>query len=335
MTTDFNNIVESITKTGLDWHKDNIIKNSQTNSKFIKNTINDLHQFKGKEKAVVVSAGPSLHYTGLLNQLFESNFQGPIIAIDGSYVKCLRAGIIPDFVLTLDPHPTRLVRWFGDPNYEMNVININDDYFRRQDLDIDFRDDSLKKNNENIELVNKYATQSKLIIASTSPLNMVERSLEAAFPMYWWVPLVDNIDAEASLTRKMCEITKLPALNTGGTVGTAAWIFAKFWLEISQVSVIGMDLGYCKDLPYEMTQTYYELLKYIGEDKLIEEFFPIIKNPYTHEEFYIDPTYYWYRQNLLDILKNTSSTLFNCTEGGTLFGEGVVNMHLREFLEGT
>ena len=93
-----------------------------------------------------------------------------------------------------------------------------------------------------------------------------------------------------------------------------------------------MDLGYYKDLPYEMTQGYHELVKLLGAKNLTEEYFPVIANPLTKEEFYTDPTYYWYRENLLELLKNSSSTLYNCTEGGTLFGDGVVNMHFDEFL---
>ena len=70
--------------------------------------------------------------------------------------KCLKSGIIPDYVLTLDPHPKRVVRWFGDYNFENNQLN--DDYFARQDLDVDFRNNSIEQNLNNIELVNKHAT---------------------------------------------------------------------------------------------------------------------------------------------------------------------------------
>lgn len=327
----FNELVGEITEIGLDWHGREIVNNTRSNAKHVEKTIDDLSIEPSLDKAVVVSAGPSLHYTGTLDFLAKRGFDGPIVAIDGSYVKCLRAGIVPDYVLTLDPHPTRLVRWFGDPDFERNMEG--DDYFSRQDLDIDFRNNSIKKNQENIDLVDQYAAKSKLIIASTAPKNVVERCRAAGFPMYWWVPLVDDPDQEGSLTQKMfAEAGEVPALNTGGNVGSAAWVFAKFWLECRRVGVIGMDLGYKSDLPYNMTQTYPELVRKLGEENVSEEYFPKMNNPLTGELFYTDPTYYWYRKNLLEMVENTSETLYNCTEGGVLFGHGVENLYLSDFL---
>jgi len=244
ITQEFSEVVSSITEIGVEWHESDIIKNNITNVKFIKNNIHKLNKNFKTQSAIVVSAGPSLHYSNTLEILAKSNYQGAIVAIDGSYVKCLKAGIVPDYMLTLDPHPTRLVRWFGDPDFEKNMEN--DDYFSRQDLDIDFRDNSIKQNEENIELVNRHAKDTKLIIASTSPSNVVHRAIDAGFDMYWWLPLVDDPDQKGSLTKKMYQDSKLPAMNTGGNVGTAAWVFAQFWLNIEKVAVVGMDLGYKK-----------------------------------------------------------------------------------------
>jgi len=327
---DFSKLIRNISDVGLKYHKNTIISNSINNRDYYERSISDLPDVKNNEKAVVISAGPSLHRRKTIDLLEKSNFDGVVVTIDGAYVKCLKSGIIPDYVLTLDPHPKRVVRWFGDPFFEKNQAD--DDYFARQDLDVDFRKNSIEQNLNNIELVNRYASKSKLIIASTAPSSVVERVMEAGFEMFWWMPLVDDPNDSDSLTREMYEETNLPALNTGGNVGTAAWIFAKFWLEIQKVAVIGMDLGYYKDLPYKMTQGYHELLKHLGKEKLTGEYFPVMTNPMTNEEFYIDPTYYWYRQNILELIKNSSTTLYNCTEGGTLYGEGVVNLYLDEFL---
>ena len=329
----FNELVSSITDIGTNWHKSHIVQNNQNNIPYMQATINSLPIAEGakKESAIVVSAGPSLHYSDTLRILARSNYQGSIVAIDGSYVKCLRAGIVPDYMLTLDPHPTRLVRWFGDPEFEKNMEG--DDYFSRQDLDIDFRDNSIRQNQENIKFVNEYAGRTKLIIASTAPANVVNRAREAGFDMYWWLPLVDDPDQEGSLTREMYRASKLPAMNTGGNVGTAAWVFAQFWLQIARVAVIGMDLGYKDDLPYNMTQTYPELAAMLGEDKVTADLFPEFENPLTGERFYTDPTYYWYRQNILDLIKNSGATLYNCTQGGILFGDNIQCVRLSEFLE--
>jgi len=326
----FSEIVDSIADMAVDWHESDIIENNISNVKFMINDIGKIKKAKTKS-AIVVSAGPSLHYNNTLETLVNSNYNGTIIAIDGSYVKCLKAGIVPDYMLTLDPHPTRLVRWFGDPDFEKNMEN--DDYFSRQDLDIDFRDNSIEKNEENIELVNRFAKETKLIIASTSHYNVVQRAIDAGFDMYWWLPLVDDPDQEGSLTKKMYQFSKLPAMNTGGNVGTAAWVFAQFWLNIEKVAVVGMDLGYKKDLPYRMTQTYYELAAMVGEENLNSDYFPEFQCPLTGEVFYTDPTYYWYRKNIMDMIKNTNSKLYNCTEGGILFGDSIECISLSEFLK--
>ena len=328
----FNKLVGEIAKIGMEWHGDDIVENTRTNAQYIEKTIDHLPTTSQQDKAIVVSAGPSLHYTGTLKALAESDFDGPIVAIDGSYVKCLRAGLVPDYLLTLDPHPTRLVRWFGDPDFEQNMEG--DDYFSRQDLDVDFRNNTTRQNQENIDLVNKYAAKSKLIIASTAPRNVVARCREAGFPMYWWIPLVDDPNDENGLTRAMFSAASggVPALNTGGNVGSAAWVFAKFWLECAKVAVIGMDLGYKNDLPYNMTQGYPELAHMLGGENVTDEYFPKMSNPLTGEVFYTDPTYFWYRKNLLEMIENTSETLYNCTEGGVLFGDGVENMYLSDFL---
>ena len=129
--------------------------------------------------------------------------------------------------------------WFGDPDLKKNLEG--DDYFARQDLDIDFRNNSIEENLKNISLVNKYGKGKKLIICSTAPKNVVKRIIDVGFDSYWWAPLVDNPEEPDSLTRKMVEETKLPAMNTGGTVGTAAWVFALTQLKIPKIAVVGMS----------------------------------------------------------------------------------------------
>lgn len=329
----FDSLVKGITDIGIEWHKERIVKNSSNNIPHIEKSVKNLKRPEADKanSAIVISAGPSLHYNNSLKLLANSDFKGSVIAIDGSYVKCLKAGVIPDYVITLDPHPTRIVRWFGDPDFENNMEG--DNYFSRQDLDIDFRENSLRQNRENIALINECASRTKLIIASTAPANLVKRAEAAGFDMYWWVPLVDNPNNEGSLTRKMYDLTKLPAINTGGNVGTAAWVFAQFWLKIKDVAVIGMDLGYRQDLPYNMTQGYPELVQMLGEENISSDLFPVIENPDTGNVLYTDPTYYWYRKNTLDLIENSGATLYNCTGGGILFGEGVVSMDLQQFLD--
>jgi hypothetical protein len=329
----FNDLLNEIDQIGLDWHQDTIVENSKINSKFVTQSLRDIKRIQGKksESAIVISAGPSLYKNNILERIKDGGYAGTVIAIDGSLVRCLKARLIPDYVLTLDPHPTRIIRWFGDPEFEKN--SEGDDYFSRQDLDISFRKDSIMENNKNRKLITERCRNMKLAICSSAPINVVNRALDVGFDMYWWAPLVDSLKSEQSITKNIISHTGLPAMNTGGTVGTAAWVFATMVLQIPKVAVVGMDLGYYKnDTSYKLTQTYHSLIERVGVSN-IQEYFPEIICPQSGEPFYTDPTYYWYRQNMLDLIKASKTTLFNCTGAGTLFGPGVTLVNLEEFME--
>jgi len=328
----FNQLLSSITDLGRDWHELDIIENAEYNREFVKKTLKDLPRPKNEkaQSAIVISAGPSVHKLKMIKKIKEANFKGSVIAVDGAYVACLKEDLIPDYVLTLDPHPTRMVRWFGDPDFEKN--SKNDDYFKRQDLNIDFRNDSIRENQKNIDLINKMCKFSKLITCTTAPKNVVKRVLESKFDIYWWNPLMDDPKDENSLTRKMYNINKIPCMNTGGTVGTAAWVFASSILKVKEVAVVGMDLGYYSDTPVNMTQTYYELQEFADTEEDLQKMFVYLDFPLTGETFYTDPTYYWYRKNFIELVSLSNESTFNCSEAGTLFGDGIDCIYLDSFL---
>jgi hypothetical protein len=332
LSVSFQKVVAQITDIGKAWHSSDLLINAKFNAQFVLNSIKDLPALDKikQQNAIVVSAGPSLHKQNVLNKLKESHYQGAIVAIDGSLVKCLKNGIIPDYVLTLDPHPTRMIRWFGDDDFEENTRN--DDYFSRQDLDVEFRNNSIRENEENIALINKYAPKIKLIICSSAPKNVVKRALEAGFQMYWWNPIVDDPKQEQSLTREIYKTNKCPCMNTGGTVGTAAWVFANAILNIPRIALTGMDLGYHLDTPIEMTQTYYELQEFVNSRDELEALFPKFTFPLTGEVFYTDPTYFWYRNNFLQLLEKSVGETFNCSEAGTLFAENLPCKSFNEYI---
>lgn len=326
----FDEIVNSIADIGFDWHKDNLISNSKNNLKYIKNTVLDLPN-TDFSSAIIISAGPSLIKLKIIEKLKSLEYKGLIIAIDATYIRLLKNNIIPDYILTLDPHPTRMVRWFGDSDFEFNTKS--DDYFERQDLDVQFRNNSVEQNNLNIKIVNKLSNRMKLIICCTVPNNVVKRCIDAGFDLYWWAPIMDNPNSDYSLTRGIHDITNLPCFNTGGNVGTAAWVFTKTILKVENIGIVGMDLGYFKDTPITETQTYYELQNITDTDDQLNELFVDVKNPHNKITYYTDPTYYWYKLNVLQLLRSSNSKLYNCTGSGTLFGDGVEFIPLSSFVE--
>ena len=323
MSDAFTSLVRSIPQLGLEWHREAILENSRRNAPLAKRSIRELPI--ATKPVLVVSAGPSLYRNGTLAKVKAHRDAFCIVAIDGAYVQCLNAGIWPEYVMTLDPHPTRIVRWFGDPDFLTN--SAGDDYFARQDLDEDFRKNAAESNLTNIYKVDALAKWSKLLICSTAPANVAERT--KGFDRYWFAPLVDNPKLLGSLTLAIAEATGLPSLNTGGTVGTAAIIFAHCILQAKRIAVVGADLGYAADMPLERTQSW-NMLK---DRKDVAELYPRISHP-LWGDCYTDATYWAYRNNLLSLLKAGGFTLHNCTEGGALYGPHVKCGTLAEFLDG-
>ncbi|MCM2303298.1 MAG: DUF115 domain-containing protein [Elusimicrobia bacterium] len=329
----FSALVDKITQIGIERHRDAILANARRNAPFAAKSVKQIPPPAGAKRrsAIVLSAGPSIRRARTIERLRDSGYEGTIIAADGAYAACLRAGVIPDFVVTLDPHETRMVRWFGDPDYEAHIRD--DDYFERQDLDVEARKNAIKRNLDDMALIDRHAAGTRAIVASSAPENVVARLRQAKFDAYWWNPLVDDPTKPGSITREIYDVLPLPCLTTGGTVGTAAWAFAVQILKPDVLAVAGMDLGYYPDTPITMTQTYYELLDMAGGDEeRVKEFFTWMDFPLTGVTFMTDPTYFWYRKNFLHLARRSPRPTLNCTEGGTLFGDNIDCVSLDAFL---
>ena len=309
---------------------DQALANAQLNQPYIKRTILDLQNKAPSDKsasAIVIGAGPSLHRKGSIAQILNSGYKGTIVSADGALGHCLRSGLVPDYVVTLDPHPTRIVRWFGDP--ELTSVN-KDDYFRRQDLDPHLSTDELARNKDLIELVNKHGPKVKHVISTSVSNRITRRCLEAGMELYWWNPLYDDFDDPDSLTRRVYRLNKVPCMATGGNWGSAAWVFTHAVLGKKGIAVVGLDFSYPPGTPLWQTQYYPEIMELFGEkapDAYIK-----VQNPYLGETWFSDPAYYWYRQNFLQMAREADCTTFNCTEGGILFGKPVQYVPLVEFL---
>lgn len=329
----FSDVALEVERISLSLHEEVLLRHAKDNYPRITNTLRHISPPRGDKarSAIIISAGPSVHRQRHISQVRSSGYQGMVIAVDGSFISCLKEGLIPDYVLTLDPHETRIVRWYGDPDFEKN--SLNDDYFQRQDLDVAFRNNLIEQNNDHIRLVNKHGSQCKVVIASSAPKNVVDRITEAGCEAYWWNPLVDDPRISTSLTKRLYEVNQLPCMNTGGNVGTAAWVFATSILKIPLIGLLGMDFGYYSDLPYSKTQKFYELIQYLGSEEGLDPYFPQFTFPLTGETFYTDATYSWYRKNFLELLSLSRAITFNCTGGGVLFGENLPCITLQSFLE--
>lgn len=306
------------------------LENARLNLPYVDRTITDLTSLRacnGRNYAIVIAAGPSLHRKNPAIQILKSGCEGQIISTDGGLGYCLRNGLVPDYVMTLDPHPSRICRWFGDPELESRFDD--DDYFRRQDLDPYVGVRERERNRELIDLVNRHGPKIKVAICTSISPNVARRCIEAGVKLYWWNPILDDIDDPKSITRKLYNSNKVPCMVSGGNGGSAAWVFAHQVLESKDVALVGMDLGYPPGTPLENTQYYKELWELFGERAT--DAFISVYNPYLKETWYADPAYYWYRQTFLQMASRARCITYNCTEGGIVFGKGVKFITLNKF----
>jgi hypothetical protein len=279
------------------------------------------------ESALVVGAGPSLVRRRSLERLRESGWAGTIVATDGALGACLRAGVVPHVVVSVDPHPERIVRWFGDPRL---TAPSTDDYFRRQEMDPAHRRDEIGANRALVDLVDAFGPKIKVAAATSAAPTVVERCEQAGMDLYWWNPMYDDYDRPGSISRRLWEMNHLPCLNGGGNVGTAAWVLTHAALGKTRVGLIGVDLGYAPGTPYAQTQYYPELLAMLGDRH--REAFVHSKNPVTGEVWFADPAYHWFLEVFLEMAAEADCETYNCTEGGLLFGPGIRPAPLEAFL---
>jgi hypothetical protein len=258
----------------------------------------------------------------------DAGYRGAVVACDSSLGYCLRNGLVPEYMVTVDSHPHRMIRWLGDPHLASRPA---DDYFVRQDLD-PIHQDEVAANETLLRLVNEHGPSIKAIIATSVDPQITQRCLDVGMTLYWWNPLYDDYDVENSLSREVFELNGVPCMVTGGNCGTAAWVFAHSILGKQRVALLGMDLGYPPGTPLERTQYYVEMREIFG-DRMSELYIPVT-HPTTGETWYADPTYHWYRQVFLELVAQAPCETVNCSEGGTVFGEGVRLLRFADFLAG-
>lgn len=279
--------------------------------------------------AIVVAAGPSIKRKNPLKQIRDAGYGGAIVATESAMLYCLRQGVVPDLVVTLDPHATRIVRWFGDPKLSREQI-AEDDYYRRQDMDPAFANE-IEANAEIMELLDRHGKDIRIALATSASEAVVRRVIETGMRIYWWNPMLDDPDAPNSRTRALYDLNGLSCVNTGGNVGSACWMMAYAVLGKMRVALTGMDFSYYDGTPYKNTQYYHEAVDLVGEENL-DSIFIRIYNPHLKSWFFTDPAYMWYRESLLEMTADADCETFNCTEGGILFGDSVRFASLAEFL---
>ena len=309
-----------------------VYTNAKNNLKFLNfgKSLKELLQINKENKnAIIVGGGPSLRKINQIKVLkkYKKNFI--IIACDGALYYLLSNGVIPDLVVTFDPHPTRIIRWFGNTNLKKKDL-IKDDYFSRQDIETKFNNE-IESNKKIIALFNKNAKKLKIALCTSSSKLVVRRLIDSKTNIYWWNAFLDDPNKKNSLTKKIFKLNKLPIVNTGGNVGSAAWMMADNVFNCKKIALLGMDFGYYKETPIHATQYYDVLLKICKDKSKVKNFYSNIYNNKLKKIFYSDYVYMWYKKCLVEMINNSKSSTYNCTMGGILLDKKIKWSTLEQF----
>jgi len=260
--------------------------------------------------ALVIGRGPSIKRNNHFELLKESNFHGALVCCDGALPNVLQAGITPErfknfFVVTIDANES-----------------IRDFY--------------------KIPLVKKFGKKIKCILSTTVPQTTYEAVKESGMEIFWIHTLFDYDKGESSfnyiagiMTRSKKHKKGLPAIQTGGNVGTSAWVISWSILKCTHIGLIGIDHGYSDDTPWEVITNYHKIPEEIDKDsEAFKKAYPTVYNPEFDCYCKQDPIFQLYSNALKEFIPKTPKWVktINATEGGAIFGEGIECTSLRNFL---
>jgi len=280
--------------------------------------------------ALVIANGPSFSRRSSLETLKHSGYKGLIIAVDSVLGTCLRNDVIPDCVVCVDPRH-RIVNYFGADEHLDRLKPEDLHYYLTRREETHLGSEPVATSHSNRELLDNYGDQMIALLSTSVTPRIAQRCQDAGLHSYWFNPAYDDYDLPDSFTKKVYDLIPVPCVNVGGNVGTAAWIMAHSVFQIPKVALVGFDFSYYSDTELEKTQYYDELVEVAGPDGL-DALLPRLVNPNTGEEFFTDPAYYWYRQVFLELAATAPCTTINCTEGGIIFGDSILEMSLSTFL---
>jgi hypothetical protein len=270
---------------------------------------------KEKHSAIVIGRGPSIKKHEHLKLLAESNYQGAIVCCDGKLADALKAGITPDkfpkyFVTTIDPYP-KIIKHYDH------------------------------------EIVNAYGSKIKGIFTVIANPNVVERARQAGIQIHWLHSLFDYNEGKKSfnkisslMIRAKNKLHGLPAIQTGGNIGTASWFISWQILKCSTVALIGINHGWEEDTSWETIITHGDDSGEISKDidrnsPSFNKLFKKIHNPDFNCYCILDPLFQFYSEALKEFILRSPEwvTTINATEGGSIFGKRVKSMKFSNFLE--
>jgi len=266
-----------------------------------------------KSSAIVIGRGPSLKKFHHLELLRESNYNGTIICCDSVLIPALKAGVTPEKF----------------PNFLVSTIDTDPGIKRFYDH----------------ELVKKHGPKIKGIFSILSHPSAVKQARESGIKIHWLHSLFDYNEGKKSfnyisslIIRSKNHPKGLPAIQTGGNVGTSSWFIAWMILKCSTVTLIGINHGWEEDDSWDTIMRHGTKDLSINIDKNSSSFqklFPKVFNPDIRKYCILDPIFQFYSTGFKEFISRSPSwlTTINATEGGCIFGNRIKSMTFADFLK--
>lgn len=265
------------------------------------------------EPAIVIGRGPSVKKKKHLELLANSNFKGSIICCDGILKNALEAGVTPTkfpkyYVVSIDPY---------DP----------------------------AKTFYESEIVKKYGSSINGIFSTIVKPTTVENARNAGINIHWLHSLFDYDEGKKSFNQLSAQIIRskkksgLPAIQTGGNVGTSSWFIAWRILKCNTVCLIGINHGWEESDSWEKIISHGSNLIDINavdrNSPSFKKLFRTVYNPDFDCNCIIDPLFQFYSSALKEFIARSPDwlTTINSTEGGSIFGKKILGMKFQEFLD--
>ena len=273
----------------------------------------ELPESKPNSSAIVIGRGPSIRKFQHLELLRDSGYNGSIVCCDGALIDTLKAGVTPEkfpnfYVVTIDPVPL--------------IKKCYDD-----------------------KIVDEFGPKIKGAFTTISHPSVVDRARKAGIKTHWFHSLFDYNEGKKSfnnisalMVRAKNHSNGLPAIQTGGNVGTSSWFLSWKILKCSNVALIGLNHGWEEDDSWDLILRHglkHLSVKTDTNSPSFKKLFPKIFNPEIGKYCILDPIFQFYSSAFKEFISRSPSwlTTINATEGGSIFGNRINCMTFSEFLE--
>jgi len=309
-----NTLENILNKIHLDNSYENWIHNFSLNINDIwkEKSASDLIRFiknKQSNSAIIIGAGPSLIKHNHLELLSKSNYRGTIICTDRILAPALKAGVTPDkfnkfYVITIDT--AQIIKNF-------------------------YKD----------KIIKKYANRINGIFTTVTHPDTISAARNLGIKIHWVHALIDYDEGKKSFNQMSALMVRakrpkgLPAIQTGGNVGTSAWFIAWRILKCKIVCLIGIDHSWSENDSWNSMARHCNVpINMNKNSQIFTQLFPRVYNPEFDTICILDPIFQYYSNALKDFIQRSTSKVktINATQGGCIFGKDIKCVSFKDFL---